>query len=97
VNRFFCKSCGAEVLPESENCPACGKIFKAVRCPRCGFTGDGDLFEMGCPQCNYGVTRVVEKKRKEQKSFLNDRWVRILFIPAFILLVLFSILFFKQF
>lgn len=55
--RFFCENCKHEVKPNSKVCPHCGRFFTAVKCPACGFTGDGKLFALGCPNCGYsGVT-----------------------------------------
>jgi len=51
--RYFCESCGAEVRPSEKTCPACGKTFTAVKCPRCGFEGGARQFARGCPACGY--------------------------------------------
>ena len=51
--RFFCESCGAEVRHSERTCPACGRTFTAVRCPRCGFEGGAKQFARGCPECGY--------------------------------------------
>jgi predicted RNA-binding Zn-ribbon protein involved in translation (DUF1610 family) len=51
--RYFCESCGAEVRPSEKTCPACGKTFTAVKCPRCGFEGAARQFAHGCPGCGY--------------------------------------------
>ncbi len=53
--RFFCASCGTEVSARAERCPTCGKFFRAVTCPKCGFEGDVDSFLKGCPVCHYMV------------------------------------------
>lgn len=36
-----------------ERCPHCGKFFASIRCPKCGFSGDDDTFNDGCPVCGY--------------------------------------------
>jgi predicted RNA-binding Zn-ribbon protein involved in translation (DUF1610 family) len=51
--RFFCESCGTEVAHSAKSCPACGKTFTAIRCPRCGFEGGARQFARGCPACGY--------------------------------------------
>ncbi len=53
--KFFCESCGAEVPRNSKVCTTCGKFFAAVRCPKCGKTGNTDDFKNGCPSCGYAV------------------------------------------
>jgi hypothetical protein len=52
--RFFCESCGSEVRVGAGSCPECGAVFKAVRCPQCGFSGTAAEFSRGCPACGYG-------------------------------------------
>ena len=54
--RFFCDSCGASVGARADRCPACGKVFSAVRCPRCGYEGKPSDFGKGCPACGYLAT-----------------------------------------
>lgn len=51
--RFFCENCHTEVRAEDKVCPACGRFFGLVRCPRCNFTGESYLFRRGCPSCGY--------------------------------------------
>ena len=51
--KFFCESCGAEVPIDEKKCPKCGSDFASIRCPACGFIGDDDMFEGGCPICGY--------------------------------------------
>ncbi|MFP3960108.1 MAG: double zinc ribbon domain-containing protein, partial [Spirochaetaceae bacterium] len=51
--RFFCENCGAEVRADARVCPKCGRFFQAVRCPNCGYTGEGREFLYGCPSCGY--------------------------------------------
>jgi hypothetical protein len=51
--RFFCDSCGASVGARTDRCPACGKVFAAVRCPKCGYEGKPSDFGRGCPVCGY--------------------------------------------
>jgi len=41
---------------DAKNCPACGKFFASVRCPKCGFAGEEGLFKDGCPICGYSAT-----------------------------------------
>lgn len=51
--RFFCDSCGAAVAARADKCPACGKVFAAVRCPNCGYEGRPSEFARGCKVCGY--------------------------------------------
>jgi uncharacterized membrane protein YvbJ len=52
---FYCDSCGAEVSQDALACPKCGRKFASIRCPACGFSGEEDLFDDGCPKCGYQV------------------------------------------
>lgn len=51
--KFYCENCKNEVSSHAKVCPHCGRFFSEVRCPRCGFTGEGKLFFDGCPNCGY--------------------------------------------
>lgn len=51
--QFFCDSCGASVGARADRCPACGKVFAAVRCPQCGYEGKPSEFTRGCSVCGY--------------------------------------------
>jgi len=51
--RFFCNNCGTEVASGENRCPECGRYFSSVKCPRCGFSGEEQLFRDGCPVCFY--------------------------------------------
>jgi uncharacterized membrane protein YvbJ len=50
---FFCENCGSRVEGDADICPGCGRSFQAVKCPRCGKTGDMDTFRRGCPSCGF--------------------------------------------
>jgi uncharacterized membrane protein YvbJ len=52
---FYCDGCGAEVSQDALACPKCGRKFTSIRCPVCGFSGEEDLFNDGCPKCGYQV------------------------------------------
>jgi uncharacterized membrane protein YvbJ len=52
---FYCDHCGSEVPQNAKECPECGRSFASVRCPFCGFIGEGDLFKEGCPGCGYSA------------------------------------------
>ncbi len=64
--KFFCENCRREVSARDKVCPGCGRFFSDVRCPRCGFTGRGDLFFAGCPGCGY--LSPSYKGRKDDES-----------------------------
>jgi|SRR5271157_5209982 len=51
--RYFCESCGTEVVGGASICPTCGSVFTAVRCPECAFEGRASDFRSGCPVCGY--------------------------------------------
>lgn len=60
--KFYCENCRKEVKPNARVCPHCGRFFTAVKCPMCGFTGEGKLFALGCPNCGYsGVTGMASR------------------------------------
>jgi hypothetical protein len=50
---FYCENCRKEVSANDNICPACGRFFTDVRCPRCNYSGEADEFGMGCPKCGY--------------------------------------------
>ena len=50
---YFCESCGSSVGLRESQCPSCGKVFDAVKCPICSFSGKANLFSDGCPSCGY--------------------------------------------
>lgn len=60
-SRFFCENCGTEVRPDAKVCSNCGRFFSAVRCPNCGYTGDGKEFTHGCPNCGYSGSGFRER------------------------------------
>jgi uncharacterized membrane protein YvbJ len=53
--RFFCENCGTEVRAGAATCPSCGRAFRAVRCPECGYEGGASEFSGGCPVCGFRV------------------------------------------
>ena len=58
--RFFCDNCGREVAAGASLCPACGRPFKGVRCPECGYVGSASEFGRGCPSCGF-----LEQEKRE--------------------------------
>lgn len=54
---FFCENCGTRVDSRADKCPGCGRIFQAVKCPRCSTTGSPEDFRSGCPSCGYLASR----------------------------------------
>ena len=72
-SKFFCENCGAEVKHNAKVCPYCGRFFSAVRCPRCGFTGDASMFRAGCPNCGYaGTWGSGEGKGRRDTDFIIE-------------------------
>jgi predicted amidophosphoribosyltransferase len=51
--RYYCEGCGLEVRKDARVCPRCGRFFSSVKCPRCGYVGVADDFNLGCPSCGY--------------------------------------------
>jgi DNA-directed RNA polymerase subunit RPC12/RpoP len=58
-------------------CPSCGRKFASIRCPACGFSGEEDLFNDGCPKCGYQVLpgkgrhkhkRIASASRRGEKA-----------------------------
>ncbi|MBN2657072.1 MAG: hypothetical protein JXR86_08430 [Spirochaetales bacterium] len=71
---FHCDYCGEAVGPEEERCPGCGRFFRAVKCPVCGYSGKGAEFLKGCPVCGYladGGGRLPEPGKKKSDTFLS--------------------------
>ncbi len=62
---YFCENCGKEVRAGASSCPYCGRVFKAVRCPECGYEGKASQFSAGCPACGF-----LEKKETAEPSLL---------------------------
>jgi uncharacterized membrane protein YvbJ len=94
--RFVCQNCGAEVRRDSKACPKCGRSFRKVLCPSCGFEGDERLFADGCPSCGYtsgksgkgkSAAKAAQKPAKEapQRSPAGalPAWAYILAVLAF--------------
>ena len=51
--QFFCEHCGHPVSLTADRCPNCSRVFDAVKCPVCSFSGKPVLFSDGCPSCGY--------------------------------------------
>ncbi|MBN1410498.1 MAG: hypothetical protein JW969_06610 [Spirochaetales bacterium] len=64
--RFLCEFCGREVPYNIEECPFCGKVFTAVKCPVCHKTGTPEQFMNGCPRCGYMTPQAEEFARPEK-------------------------------
>ena len=67
--KFFCENCGHAVPGDADVCPHCGSSFRAVKCPKCGFTGKPDLFAAGCPICGYLSENLTAKYSVRQTGF----------------------------
>ena len=53
--KFFCDNCGEMVKKDAARCSGCGRYFRSVKCPECGFAGQAVLFGDGCPSCGYAA------------------------------------------
>jgi predicted RNA-binding Zn-ribbon protein involved in translation (DUF1610 family) len=90
--RFFCENCGAEVAGNAKNCPKCGRFFASVRCPSCGFTGEGALFRDGCPVCGYSAPHEAGKilpwpEKQKLSAGVLPVWVYITAVLALIVVL----------
>jgi predicted RNA-binding Zn-ribbon protein involved in translation (DUF1610 family) len=92
--RFFCDNCGREVGKDEKRCPDCGRYFSAIRCPKCGFSGEEARFRSGCPVCGYSSRLPPPKKANagEEKTEIPV-WIYPLVIGlmALALVLLFNI------
>ncbi|NNM67987.1 MAG: hypothetical protein HKM06_08265 [Spirochaetales bacterium] len=92
TSRFYCENCGHEVPFNAAICPHCNKIFKAVKCPICSFSGPPDKFLNGCPMCGYlSTTSSLNRKRasevEENKKMRKAHKKHDLFMPLMGLLL----------
>ena len=90
---FHCDFCGEEVSPEEEQCPNCGRYFRAVKCPVCEYTGKGADFLKGCPSCGYLTDQdqqdIVKIKQKKKTFNISKPFAYIsLFLLTLILMYL---------
>jgi ssDNA-binding Zn-finger/Zn-ribbon topoisomerase 1 len=74
--RFFCDNCGAEVAMSAKSCPACGRFFASVRCPKCGFTGKDEDFVRGCPACGYSAAPSAVPNTAGENPKRNVQWAK---------------------
>jgi len=71
---FHCDYCGEAVRPDEDRCPGCGRFFRAVKCPVCGYSGKGNEFLKGCPVCGYLADpkeNLPPEKKKKSDNFLS--------------------------
>ena len=63
------------VSPDEECCPGCGRLFRAVKCPNCSYSGEGEEFRKGCPVCGYLSDSLPEKNSSplEAESEIKQR------------------------
>jgi len=64
--KFFCDNCGEQVKKDETRCPHCGRYFRSVKCPACGFAGRAGLFSDGCPACGYAGQHADGSRFPEQ-------------------------------
>jgi ABC-type uncharacterized transport system involved in gliding motility auxiliary subunit len=100
TRKFYCRACGRQVSYEAESCPYCGRFFTAVKCPKCGFSGEDVLFIEGCPKCVFGWDKSTEnfmvKSKKRIYKSISLKWVRRLILPSLVLLLLLLYLLWRQ-
>jgi hypothetical protein len=71
--RFFCEHCGREVKANARVCPYCGRFFRLVQCPKCGYTDRGEEFVRGCPSCGYlGTLEPADPSSQRAPSSARD-------------------------
>jgi predicted RNA-binding Zn-ribbon protein involved in translation (DUF1610 family) len=88
--RFFCDNCGAEVGAGIDRCPGCGRYFSAIRCPKCGFSGDESAFRGGCPSCGYSskaLSRIKKRPRGAAKGAAGETWLYLVATALFLLVL----------
>jgi predicted RNA-binding Zn-ribbon protein involved in translation (DUF1610 family) len=90
--KFFCDNCGTAVDKSELRCPRCGRYFKSVKCPACGYAGGHEEFTDGCPACGYagsGSRHAAggRAEKKKSSSFLPLAFYRIL-IPLLVITLL---------
>lgn len=63
MNRITCEECGREGLSQSATvCPACGKIPKAFKCPRCGvIVSNSGMGHVNCIRCEAALLALKNK------------------------------------
>jgi predicted amidophosphoribosyltransferase len=66
---YTCDHCQAPVSLHARSCPSCGKVFDAVRCPRCGHQGSPGAFADGCPSCRYLAGRPPTPRPERRSVF----------------------------
>lgn len=71
MQKFFCDNCGTKVKKDALRCPKCGRYFRSVKCPECGFSGSPGLFNDGCPSCGYAAEKIGSEFPGEQ-DFLPE-------------------------
>ncbi|POQ98203.1 hypothetical protein AU468_14300 [Alkalispirochaeta sphaeroplastigenens] len=78
--KFFCGNCGREVAEDDTFCRHCAALFRAIKCPQCGYRGKQHHFAQGCPLCGFlGPSgeerdrRSLEKKEQRPKGSLLAR------------------------
>lgn len=97
--KFFCDNCSTLVDKNAMRCPHCGRYFKSVKCPKCGFAGSPDLFADGCPSCGYAQEELqrgidfydIEPGRgraRKNRSFSDRFYKRVLPVLLILLIVL---------
>ncbi|MBI9108229.1 MAG: hypothetical protein JEZ04_15875 [Spirochaetales bacterium] len=97
--KFFCDNCGWQVNKDESICPHCGRYFKSVKCPACGFAGRASLFFDGCPACGYAGEGGVdldfaeEARRKKPKGLFSGKFYRTA-IPVLTALFIFLLIWF---
>lgn len=70
--KFFCENCGSEVPQNAKMCKKCGRFFASVRCPKCGETGDANIFKKGCPACGYAMSgKSASFQNKKNKTIFS--------------------------
>lgn len=85
---FICDFCGAIVGTQDTACGQCGLKFSQIRCPQCGCTGNGELFQKGCPTCGHTHIRKIIRRHKKLLSIWGISFASIVFSTLFIIFLL---------
>jgi hypothetical protein len=79
---------------DAKHCPRCGRSFTSIRCQKCGFTGEEDFFDQGCPVCGYSASASpVSGGKKRIAAGALPVWVYALTLLA--LLIVGGVLYFS--
>jgi len=100
---YYCEKCGSKVPFDADQCPSCGRLFYAVRCPNCDYTGKAEQFVNGCPICGYHLSGKDRPRGRERENTApggkrkERKWLyRLAAIILSIAIIVFFFIYFKM-